>query len=182
MRKPKVDIIEVLPNVILLRFDAPFHLGMSLWRYQEYYESPRFKGKTPSIWEFSEYYATTDGQGSFSYPSDVDGYNFPYMVVPRVHDLVRASTPYDNFIRPILKKLDGKCTYIIGMARDTHYSTLKHEIAHALWFTNRTYKKEANTLLKTVPKTTRRAWDLNLAAEEYHEKVFKDETNAYLST
>lgn len=180
---PELELIKVLPNVILLRFTEAYHQGMCLWRYQEYYESPRWKGKTPSFWEFSQHYASTVGYGCMSYPADIDGYNFPYHVVRKVNEYARAFTPYDTFIKPVLAKLDGQCTYMIGMARDTTYSTLKHEVAHALWFTNRSYQAEARKLLKSVPKVTMESWELDLKAEKtYHPSVWKDEMNAYLAT
>ena len=42
----------VLPNVYVLNFDTQYELCMSFVRMQEFYESPKFRGKTFELEEF----------------------------------------------------------------------------------------------------------------------------------
>lgn len=68
-------IREILHNVYQVHFDKQSQLASTFLRFQEFYESPKFRGRTFTRAEFEEYY--TQEHGSFSYLEDWAGFNLP---------------------------------------------------------------------------------------------------------
>ena len=54
---------------------------MSFVRMQEFYESPKFKGKYFTLEQYMDYWSKEFGKGSFTYPSVWDGFNIPGKVL-----------------------------------------------------------------------------------------------------
>jgi hypothetical protein len=78
--------------------------------------------------------------------------------------------------RRLLRMLEGESRpfYVIGIADDRD---LKHELAHALYFTRPAYRKAVRAAMRghdTKPLEKR------LAAMGYHRSVLADEVHAYL--
>ena len=69
--------------------------------------------------------------------------------------------------------------YIIGTIRKDN--TFNHEIAHALYYLEPTYKAEVNKLTAQLSNKLKLAI-YNVLATTYPEKVFNDELQAYMST
>src|SRR5690606_16630086 len=78
------------------------------------------------------------------------------------------------------KMSDGKPFYIIGSSGNN--TTMKHEVAHGLYYTNQSFRGEMDNLIESVDQESRNAFFKALKDMRYCKEVFKDEMQAYLST
>lgn len=163
---------ELIPNLFVIKHKNRKQSALTFIRFQEYYESPKYKNKKFSIEEFYNYYKNT--HGSFSYHKNWAGFNFPSHVLHEVNKKMKLTTR-ENQIFNLLKNRE-KC-YIIGVNKNEHKNTYRHEVAHGLYFLNKEYKKEVIKILKNknlnpIKKILRKMG--------YHNSVLTDEVQAYL--
>ena len=167
-----------------------YELGMLFLRYQEFYESPnkQFNNKPFTILEFMNWYRKEMGDISFTYPEDYIGYNIPLESMVKCHGSIPDGdhNTYDRFMFLIITKLlNSNVTYAIGvpnyLTKKTD-STFRHEVAHALWFTNPLYKYEMEQLISKINKTQYAKLTKVLKEQMYGSKHYADEIQAYLST
>lgn len=187
VKYPKYKIKQVVPKVFLVTFNSAYDLAMTFLRSQEYYESPKWKGKSFTLLEYMEWYAKTAGKGAFTYPKDYNGFNLPSRILREVP--VPDRNHYDMVMANIVAEIetDFNCHfqdyYIIGVSKERgDKSTINHEIAHGLYTTNSIYREQVNILIKQLPATVRKKLFKALSKRQYNKSVFVDETNAYLST
>jgi len=176
-------IKEVKPNVFAVIIKDKYDRAMLFCRAQEYYESPspKFRGKNFSIWDYMKWYHDQYKFG-FSYGRDWSGFNIPLKVVRECYNkLTKPESPYDKIMDEILNKLklQGPEGYLIG-AKDTEGETFKHEVCHALYHTNKNYKKQMDALTHGLPKKYYNVFASNLVQMGYTTKVVEDEIQAYL--
>ena len=165
---------------------------MLFCRIQEYYESPnpKFRGKTFDIWTYMKWYSLEYKRG-FSYSTDWGGFNIPMPVAIKCFsNLPAPQNEYDNIMAGILEKIDETLyaqgiehenAYIIGSGRYTQDDkTFKHELCHALYYTNPEYKATALSITKSLPPEHRQRFKENLLGYGYTESVTDDEIQAYL--
>lgn len=180
----KYKVKEVRPNVIAVVVPDDYDRAMFFWRVQEFYESPskRFRDASFSIWDYARWYAKRY-RGSFSYPVDFVGFNLPLVVAKKCYELNEIETPYDREMKTLVDSLfvNGERKYLIG-AESLKGSTFDHEMAHALYYTDMSYKNEMDELTKAVPKASLAAMKKNLNKIGYCSAVFKDEIQAYMAT
>lgn len=162
-------------KIYLLVFDTQENLAKTFLRFQEHYECPKFKDKVFTLDEFKEWYV--EQKGSFSYYSDWNGFNIP----SRVLDLFRQGK-FDLLTKEENKFLEAFDTakdpyYIIGIHKEGEHGTLTHEIAHALFTVDPTYKTQ---VLSTIAEYDIKDIEAELREKSgYHEDVIKDEVHAY---
>lgn len=176
-------IKEVKPNVFAVIVKDKYDRAMLFCRAQEYYESPspKFRGKNFSIWGYMKWYHNQNGNG-FSYGNDWSGFNIPLKTIRECYNkLTKPENPYDKVMDQILAKLrsvsnDG---YIIA-AKDARGETFKHEVCHALYHTNKNYKKQMDAFTKGLPQKYYNVLKNNLLEMGYAQKVIDDEIQAYL--
>jgi len=171
--------VERLPIVHLI-FPTQYLMTSSLLRFQEHYESPKFRGKIFGLEEYMDWYAATHG-GTFSYFEDWVGFNFPS------HILRMFEGDYSSKEEAVTLVVDGvmrkhgldKC-YVLGTAIGGE-EAIDHEIAHALYSLYPEYARQVNRLCRTHAEALKplEAW---LKGTGYHKKVWNDEVNAYLLT
>lgn len=176
-------IKEVKPNVFAIIVKDRYDRAMLFCRAQEYYESPspKFRGKNFSIWDYMKWYHEQYKFG-FSYGRDWSGFNIPLKTVRECYNkLTKPESPYDKVMDEILNKLksESKDSYIIG-AKDTEGETFKHEVCHALYHTDKNYKKQMDALTHGLPKKYYNVFASNLVQMGYTTKVVDDEIQAYL--
>lgn len=176
-------IKEVKPNVFAIIVKDKYDRAMLFCRAQEYYESPskKFRRKNFSIWDYMKWYHDQYKFG-FSYGRDWSGFNIPLKVVRECYNkLTKSETPYDKVMDKILNKLklQGPEGYLIG-AKDTEGETFKHEVCHALYHTDKNYKKQMDALTHGLPKKYYNVFASNLVQMGYTTKVVDDEIQAYL--
>jgi hypothetical protein len=164
---------KIADRIFVVRFDSQFALASTFLRFQEHYESPRFRNRVFSLEAFMDWYADNNG-GEFSYYEDWSGFNVP-------------STTFEPFYQgkfdPLLRKeqrllrlfrKERAPFYVIGIADK---AVLKHELAHALFFTRPGYKK---AVLAAMRRYNTSAIRKQLVRLGYHRAVVIDEVQAYL--
>ena len=141
-------------------------------------------GKRFSFWDYKEWYSSLK-KGKFTYTSDWSGFNLPLKIAVSCKEISRVETPYDKemnkAINKICKTTDVKKAYLIGV--DSIKSNIfKHELAHALYYTDKVYKKSMDELTMSIGKKKLELFKIKLRSYGYCEKVLIDEIQAYLST
>ena len=188
--KIKYDLKQIYPKVWLVTMDNSYDLAMTFCRVQEFYESPykEIRGKIFTITEFQRIYTMRRGSDSFTYPADWAGFNVPSNIIFDLyyeHNILDLNE-YDAIFNKILDKIntvassDENKYYLIGSQKGNQ-TTIDHEVAHAFYYLYPAYKKEANKIIKQLPKRLEKKitdWLLEIG---YNKEVFKDEIQAYLS-
>lgn len=172
--KLKIRKTEILPKVFLLEFENNIELGSTFLRFQEYYESPRFKGKIFTFKEFKKWYS--NGKKSFTYFTDWTGFNIPsYILKPFLEGKLDPLSDNERQLLGLFKEKND--FYIIGISKKSKH-LLDHETAHGLYYTNKDYKKKIMNVLKK--------YDTSIIKDEiretggYSEEVLDDEVHAWL--
>ena len=122
-------------------------LAETFLRFQEYYESPEFKGKVFSVDEFARWYAKKEG--SFTYAHDWYGFNIPASVLePFRQGQFNPLTAKECNLLKLCEKADAN-SYIIGVTPNAEYfkETVKHEFVHGVFHINRFYRNEVKACL-----------------------------------
>jgi len=159
-------------RIFLVRFDTQYALASTFLRIQEHYESSRFRDRVFTLEEYMDWYA---GEfGAFTYFEDWSGFNVPSKALApffegRFDPLLRKE---ERLLR--LFRKERQPFYVIGIASD---ADLKHEIAHALFFTRPAYRRAVLAAMRGHDTSALRA---ELAKMGYHERVLTDEVHAYL--
>ena len=181
--KIKHKLHKITDNIYALVIENDFDRAMSFMRISEFYESKKYKGKHINIWDFIREYA--DG-GNFTYPTDWEGFNLPISVAKECMEFVIKDntlsnyTPYDALMYDILYELPEE-GYLIG-TKSMKGSLFQHELCHALYFTNKEYKKDADELTKKFDKRVYKKLRESLLSLSYHKSVTDDEIQAYFTT
>ena len=165
---------ELRENIYLLNFKNQYSLTSTFLRFQEYYESPKFRGKIFSLKEFKRWYATTK-EGSFTYYTDWSGFNIPSYVLNsffkgKFDPLSSQERKFLSLFNPSKEKF-----YIIGI-HSHKKQALSHELAHALFYTDLDYRKQVLKILKLFNTST---FKKELLQTGYCKHVLNDEVNAY---
>lgn len=168
MKRPPIYLVEVQNRKVLAE---------TFMRFQEYYESPEFKGKVFTVEEFARWYASK--YGSWTYSKDWYGFNIPSKVLePFRNGQFDPLTEYEQKLLDICAKAAGDF-YVIGVTPKAEYfaDTVKHEFVHGAFHVNENYRKEvasclADHKIQTIKK--------GLSKMGYHSDVHNDEANAYI--
>lgn len=166
-------------QIFLIKSRSRQELADTFMRFQEYYESPVFCGKTFSIKEFADWYKLN--HGDFTYAKDWCGFNIPSSVLePFRYGDFDPLTEKEKQLLNVLGNIKGNF-YIIGTTDkdDMCLDTLKHEFAHASFNSNLEYKAEVLSHANDY-----RTGPIKIALRNmgYHKKVISDEVNAYMLT
>ena len=190
----KGSVKEILPFIYGVSVLDKYDRAMLFCRYQEFYESPfkNIRGKYFTLEEFMKTYVTKNKLDCFTYTKDWSGYNIPCNEVQKANHMFSKETEYDVIMNDIYfycaidsqNKNNGTRHdwYLIGYGKDD--SVLSHEIAHGLYFTNKKYKKEMNSLISKIKKTDYNFIKKKLIKMGYADdkKIIDDEVQAYMST
>lgn len=166
--KPPIYLIEASNRKILAK---------TFMRFQEYYESPEFKGKVFTVEEFTQWYASKFG--AWTYSSDWYGFNIPSKVLePFRSGQFDPLTEYEQKLLNICNNTTDNF-YVIGVTPEAEYftETVKHEFVHGAFHVNDNYRKDVlycltNHKIKTIKN--------GLSKMGYHSDVHDDEANAYV--
>lgn len=161
--------------IYLVEASTQYQLAATFLRFQEHFESPRFRGKYFSLEEFMDWYAAA--YGAFTYYDDWEGFNVPSWVFKPF----RAGR-FDPLSRKEKKLLDlvadsPEPFYVIGANRPFGLPMIKHELAHALFEIDPRYQRDVLTKIrKSDVRTYERALE---KSRGYHRTRWPDEINAY---
>jgi len=172
-----VKLIKLTENIFQVNFKSQKKLAKTFLRFQEFYESPKFKNTIFTLREFKHWYKSK--HGSFSYYTDWNGFNIPsYILKPflsgKFNPLYGEEIRLISLLKDILK-LDYPF-YIIGTC-DSCKVALKHEMCHALYSTCLEYTNLVKKELDKYDLSELKQW---LIEEGYCEEVLDDECQAYI--
>lgn len=180
----KYKIRTVREGVFALVVPDNYDRAMLFWRVQEFYESPckKFRGGRFSVWDYAKWYAVKY-EGSFSYPADFVGFNFPLVVAKKCYEVNDLETPYDREMSAIINSIfvNGQRQYLIG-AESLKGDTFDHEMAHAMYYIDMAYRNEMDEVTRSLPDEALSRLKKNLLKIGYHKGVIKDEIQAYMAT
>ena len=179
----EIEHKRIIDRIHLLIFNTQKDITSTFLRFQEHYESPKFRGKIFSLEEFKRWYIKNSPRGKekgeFTYYTDWSGFNIPSYVLRPFYE--GRFDPLSEQERGLLElfKNEQEPYYLIGVHRATKNlnKILKHEIAHGLFYTDEKYRCEVLEVLKS--------FDVERIKEElrstggYHEQVLGDEVHAY---
>lgn len=175
---------NVTERIHLLIFDTQKDVTSTFLRFQEHYESPKFRNEIFSLEEFKEWYIQNSPNGrktdEFTYYSDWNGFNIPSFIMKPFYE--GKFDPLSEQERKFLEKFkdEPEPFYIVGVHKTTKNLDfyLRHEVAHGLFYTDEIYRTEVLKLLSQ--------FDVEKIKEElrskagYHEQVLDDEVHAYI--
>ncbi len=169
--------VKITDKIFLLIFENQHEIASTFLRFQEHYESPKFRGKSFSLGEFKAWYSSL--KGDFTYYTDWNGFNIPsYILKPFYEGQFDPISDEEKEILNLFRDV-GDDFYVIGIHKDMKNvsSFLKHEIAHGLFYTDSQYKDRVMEILSE--------FNLDEIKDElrskggYHEEVLDDEVHAY---
>ena len=165
---------QIADRIHVVRFATQYALASSFLRIQEHYESSRFRGRVFSLEKYMDWYA--ERFGAFTYYEDWTGFNVPSTALDMFY-----SGRFDPLLQKeqrLLRRLAHvrKPFYVIGLFAERD---LRHELAHALFFLQRDYRRDVRAALRehNTVRIRRR-----LASLGYHHSVLEDEVHAYVLT
>lgn len=172
-----MEVVEIYPRVFKVSTGSSHTLAMTFLRFQEYYESPAFRGKIFTLEEFKNWYAKQ--YGAFTYASDWAGFNIPSHILRpfKRGDFGQLSDLEAEFLRAFDAHVEP--FYIIG-TEDDDPSTLEHEMCHALFCVDDAYRKEVLALLDEYCEELSEVY-AKMYSMGYHGDVVRDEVHAYVS-
>jgi len=164
-------------NIYLIESRNRQDLADMFMRFQEYYESPVFKGRVFGVEDFKNWYARKFG--SFTYCQDWDGFNIPGTVLaPFKNGDFNPLTSHEQRLINLCGGIDDN-SYIIGVTPSAEYfkETVQHEFVHGAFHVNSEYKTE---VINCISDFNVRPVYKGLARMGYCDDVLIDETNAYV--
>jgi hypothetical protein len=157
-----LQMTQILPKVICLKYYKRFDLGSSVIRIEEYCESrfDQFFHHYFTLPEFVKVWKTTYGEGKFTYIEEFEGFNFPGTEVMKFnqqyrHDLTLKEAFLFNCINQIVPKEKIHDNYFIAYAlenRKNESIVRDHEISHALYYLDREYRNACQRILNNMPE------------------------------
>lgn len=182
----KIRLTRLAENIYAIKIKDPILLANLFMRHQEYYESDieEIRGQEFTMEQFVQAYKTRMSNDNFTYYLDWGGFNVPGHVLNESISITKDINFYDKVMHIINKKigeLSPENFYLIGMSPDST-QTLRHEIAHALWFLDSDYKQKQLTNIQTISSETKEEISNILLDMGYCQPVIDDEIQAYFST
>jgi len=169
-------------GIIYVTAPNQYILCDTFMRMQEFYESPIpcLRGNYFAEETFRDEYAKKFQK--FNYHTTWVGFNVPGNIVKefykKFHDLSMKEQVLKNLLKPFLKS--NKKFYIIGTIESDREGTLEHEIAHARYYLNRSYRLAQNKVFRSMPRYIQEYFINALIQMKYDKSVGIDETQAYL--
>jgi len=177
---------QPIKNCLLLEFKTQKELALAFCRVEEYYEGPqKYNRKYLTLAEFIDAYMNNDGD--LTYFSYWTGFNIPGNVFKEWFDKnATDKTKWElALVTEVAKKLDlTKPFYIIG-GKKGDVNVIDHEIAHALYYMDESYKAEMDEMNYDFYKNHRMQYSKMIKVLKkmgYGDNVLKDEVQAYMST
>jgi len=163
--------------IFLLSFPDQHLLASTFLRFQEYYESPRFRGRTFTWEEYMDWYARTNGK--FSYLQDWSGFNIPDRVLRPFYDgsfdpLTRKERALLELFRDVPPPF-----YVIGVVDGKKLDDSLHELVHGLFAVFPDYRRDVIGCLRRFDLSSAKKILLEMG---YARNVLDDELNAYITT
>jgi hypothetical protein len=171
----KIVKSRVAKGIYLLRFKTQYELTATFLRVQEYYESPRFHGRIFSLEQYMDWYAAR--HGNFTYYQDWSGFNVPSTAFqPFYEGKFDPLSEKEKQLLRLFKELRERF-YVIGIYDADAKGSLTHELAHALFFIDASYRQ---AVLKSMRGYNTATLARQIAEAGYAKHVIPDEIQAYI--
>jgi hypothetical protein len=167
---------EIRPGIFLLEFPTQYELASTFVRVQEHWESRRFRSKVFTLEQYMDWYAAEFG--NFTYFQDWAGFNIPSEALEPFRK--GRFDPLSQKEKKLLRLFAGRTGdfYVIALTRnDPDRTSLKHELAHALFHTQPEYRRAVRGHLREHDTRSVRHKLLEMG---YHPHVLEDEVHAYV--
>ncbi len=177
---------KVTSGIYHLSFSDQLELNAHFLRWQEIYESDDlvYYNKPFQLFDFIKSYSKKKG-GDFTYFTDWAGFNITTEIVSKFYPLITDVNDHDRLMFQIVefikKDNNNKDCYLIG-SKDGSLETLKHEVAHGLYYSRDDYKDMMDDLIDSLPKDVYNESVSIIKNMGYNEHVIDDEIQAYFST
>jgi hypothetical protein len=164
-------------------------MALTFFRVQEFYESKNknLLNKTFSVFDFLQ--EGMDENGIIDYFYFWSGFNLPGDIFRSWVDFEHGSnyfTPLEyDLLGSVLDRVDINETFYVIAAKKGDKITLKHEMAHAMYYVDPAYKLNMDSItiqFKNVHKKQYKKLCKSLSKMGYNKNVYDDEIQAYLST
>lgn len=168
----------ITDNILELRFDDPFSLCDTTYRFSHYYEVRDWMGKVATRQELDSYYLDLYGDKDY-WKKKWGGANIPdYVFIPFLDGTVPGNT-IPIIERMVLKHVKGRSTpFYVIMTAEGYLGARRHEIAHALYYLDLGYKHNVEQLINQyiyeIPEARKFLESLG-----YSGKLLIDELHAY---
>jgi hypothetical protein len=171
----KIAKSKIAKGIFLLSFKTQYELAATFLRIQEHYESPRFHGRIFSLEQYMDWYAKR--YGNFTYYQDWAGFNVPSTALrPFYEGKFNPLSAKEKQLLRLFKDLRERF-YVMGIYESGDKSNLTHELAHALFFMDDSYRQAVRKAMR-VSDTARLA--RQIAEAGYAKHVIPDEVHAYI--
>jgi hypothetical protein len=173
-----------MPGLLRLTGSSPYWVGMTMFRLQEFYESKHeeLRDQFFTLERAIDLYSAD--KGLFDYPQEWLGFNVPGWCVDKFFTLFRDHLSEKERHLEKLVDLNRQTPqyYLIGCAETVDPAYVRHEMAHAAFYLDETYRDKMTKLVDSLNEKDQQAFTEWFQSETYHGDVFVDECQAYLST
>ena len=186
----KIKLFEIYPNIFAVVIKDDKLRARVFMRYQEFYESDSdtFRGKGFKWKDYVKFYKQKTKKDYFSYHEDWSGYNLPCdsieSCIAKIPDINFYDLIMFSIIDTIRDKVGDKDFYLIGIDQNDNNNSdlILHELAHGLWYSDKSYKQRQMSNILSLDENTRDYLAKKVSDMGYGENVINDEIQAYLST
>jgi len=174
------SMYRVFDGCYLLDYKVTSTMGHSFCRFQEHYESPKFSGQVFSKEQYVKWWKET--HSTFSYPHHFLGYNFPGKTfLPFLSGDMGDMSILEKELLKSFAYIPESDFYVIG-ATNADVESLTHEVAHALFYLNPSYRQTALDILTAAPKELHTFCYERLKQAGYMTGVYLDEMQAFIGS
>lgn len=189
------EVKQIRPQIFAVSIKDNYQRTMLFCRYQEFYESPfeEIRGKFFTWEKYMMIYKNKCKKKTFTYSEDWSGFNIPSNIIEKGMTVFsKDKGPYDEIMSdiwyhcenyPLRFEKPRTKWYLIG-ADSFKSSTMNHEIAHGLYYTNNNYKKYCDYLVSEIKPSHYEKLRKKLVKMGYNDdkKIIDDEIQAFMST
>lgn len=164
---------KLFNNAYVAEYEDDRIMSNAFMRFQEHYESPKFKGEVFTKPEFIQWYEKKYGT---DYLEDWGGFNLPDYVFNIF--LTGHFDPLDDLEKELLEhivQIKSLKYYIVGAVKGDE-DAIKHESAHGMFYLSHQYRTIATMLMASYDTE---AIQKHLLENGYHKDVLMDEVHAY---
>ena len=173
-----VKIDKVSEQITLVTYKDRESLCKAFLRVEEHYESPEFKDKVFTLGQYRQWYCQR--YGSWTYYKDWSGFNIPSAAFKLFNEgLFDPLEPAEQELVDLFKHKPGTFC-VIGTFEGGDADVYEHEICHAMFATNDSYKTEVLAALAKYDNQLEALKKTIVDVLGYNESVLLDECHAYV--
>ncbi len=177
----QLHLEELTDRILFVEIESRRDLGNAFMRVQEHHESPVFKGR---IFTFKNYWAwwALCGPGEL-YWKYWKAFNLPAQAFkPFYEGKFKPHIKSEQTLLNVLKPWVDDGFYVVATSSEGDHHDVRHELAHALYATNSSYRREVRQVLEEElhPRCRRDIEAYLKKTAGYHPSTWDDEVHAYI--